>query len=140
MPFDEFLAAYRLACSIGDADAILGRVAEDYRGEYHYPAGLVRAFDRRALAEAWRAARDSFAAAGARWRYQHLAVGARDNERVVVSWVAFVVEGEATGHSLLTEVFRKTPGGWELAREHMEHRLERWWDTPTREETDGGTA
>ena len=124
MSFQEFLTEYQDACSRGETEAILPHVAEDYRGDYHYPAGNTRAFDREALEAGWRAAEDHFAGAGARWRYENVTMGRREDERIVASWVDFLVEGQPTGRSFLVATFRQTQEGWKLTHEHMQHRVE----------------
>jgi ketosteroid isomerase-like protein len=124
MSFEEFLTAYQEACSRGDTRAIMPHVAEDYRGDYVYPAGNMRAFDKEALEAGWRAAEENFAAAGARWAFENVAMGRREDERIVASWVSFLVEGQPTGRSFLVATFRQTPSGWKLTREHMQHRVD----------------
>jgi ketosteroid isomerase-like protein len=125
MSFSDFLDRYQAACSAGSTAEIMRHVAPDYVGDYVYPAGNYRRFDRQALEEGWKAAEESFAAAGARWRFENVVTAAREDERIAVYWVAFVIEGQETGWSLVTATFRWEEGRWLLAREHVQHRVQR---------------
>lgn len=123
MSFHTFLAEYQEACSRFDADAIDLSVAEDYAGEYRYPGGNVRVYDRAMLMDGWRSAREYFGPAGVCLRYSNIAAAQREEERIVTSWVAMPVRGQETGVSLLVSTFRHTPEGWKLVHEFMQHRL-----------------
>jgi hypothetical protein len=122
--FNTFLRCYLDACSRFDRDAVMAAVAADYSGVYHYPGGVLRAYDRCALSDGWSASAEYFGVAGARLEYQVMAAMAREEERIVAAWVTMPVPNGPPGRSFLLAAFAPRDGEWRLVREVMEHRVD----------------